>query len=312
MLWAAVALGTGALVLTGCVAVQRQSAEAAFAPLGPVVEVAGKRVHFIDEGPRGAPVVVLIHGAGGNLRDFTFDLVGRLEGRYRVIAVDRPGHGYTEAYAGGATPMQQARLFDALADRLKLSRAVVVGHSYGGAVAMAWAVENPARVRGVVSLAGATMPFEGKLDPYYRVTGGAAGAVAVPVMTTLAGDGTIRKALDGIFQPQDPPKGYLDYIGAPLTVRAKTLRANGQQVLKLSEALEAQSKAYPGLTTALEILHGSADTTVGLDIHSRPLSKLVAGANLTVLKGVGHMPQHANPAATVAAIDRAVARAGLR
>ncbi|MGR3795054.1 alpha/beta fold hydrolase [Vannielia sp. SX4] len=305
--------GVAALVaiLAGCSASQKRSAEAAYPPVGPVVEVAGKRVHYVEAGQ--GPAVFLIHGAGGNLRDFTFRMVDELKGRYRVIAVDRPGLGHSEAIAGGGTPQQQAAILDALAAKLGVRRAVVVGHSYGGAVAMAWAVEHPERVAAVVSLAGATMPWEGPLDGFYTLTGSPAGRTfAVPVISALASESRIESALADIFKPQRPPRGYLEHVGAPLTVRASSLRNNGQQVLKLKAALQQLSPRYPSLRIPVEILHGTADTTVGIDIHARPMAALIPGARVTALPGVGHMPHHANPQATLAAIDRAAARAGLR
>ncbi|MBY6153057.1 alpha/beta fold hydrolase [Vannielia litorea] len=305
--------GVAALVaiLAGCSASQRRSAEAEYPPVGPVVEVAGKRVHYVEAGQ--GPAVILIHGAGGNLRDFTFRMVDALKGRYRVIAIDRPGLGHSEAIAGGGTPQQQAAILDALAARLGVRRAVVVGHSYGGAVAMAWAVEHPERVAAVVSLAGATMPWEGPLDGFYSLTGSPAGRTfAVPVISALASESRIETALADIFKPQRPPRGYLEHVGAPLTVRASSLRNNGQQVLKLKAALQQLSPRYPSLRIPVEVVHGTADTTVGIDIHARPMAALIPGARVTALPGVGHMPHHANPQATLAAIDRAAARAGLR
>jgi len=59
-------------------------------------------------------------------------------------------------------------------------------------------------------------------------------------------------------------------------------------------------------------LHGLADTTVPVHIHAREMIGIVASSRLTELDGVGHMPQHADPQATVDAIDRAAGRAGLR
>jgi pimeloyl-ACP methyl ester carboxylesterase len=61
----------------------------------------------------------------------------------------------------------------------------------------------------------------------------------------------------------------------------------------------------------VEILHGDADLTVPLHVHSEPLSRQVPGASLSVLPGVGHMLHHADPDAVEAAIDRAASRAGI-
>lgn len=65
---------------------------------------------------------------------------------------------------------------------------------------------------------------------------------------------------------------------------------------------------YPKLTLPVEIIHGSADTTVPIDIHAIPLSKRLPNAHLTVLDGIGHMPHHSNPDEIVAAIKRAASR----
>ncbi len=89
--------------------------------------------------------MILIHGASGNTRDFTFDLAKRLDDRYRVIAFDRPGLGWSDSAGdAGVSPLVQADILRAAADQLGVRNPIVVGHSYGGAVAMAWA---PARAR---------------------------------------------------------------------------------------------------------------------------------------------------------------------
>ena len=72
------------------------------------------------------------------------------------------------------------------------------------------------------------------------------------------------------------------------------------------------SAFYPQLTLPIEILHGTADTTVPIDIHAREIIKIVPSARLTALEGVGHMPHQVDPDAAIAAIDRAATRAGLR
>ncbi len=91
-----------------------------------------------------------------------------------------------------------------------------------------------------------------------------------------------------------------------------TFRENARQVNTLRPQVVAMAARYDALTLPIEIVHGDADTTVPLDIHSGPLARRLANARLTVLPGVGHMPHHADPDAVVAAIDRAAERAGLR
>jgi pimeloyl-ACP methyl ester carboxylesterase len=286
--------------------------ELRYPPTGPLIDIDGTEVHAHVEGER--PAVILIHGASGNSRDFTFDLIARLSPRYRVIAFDRPGLGHTEGLrSDGETPFEQAALLDKAAAALGVDRAVIGGHSYGGAVAMAWALEHPERVAAVVSLAGAVLPWEGGLGAWYDVTGSALGsAFLVPLISAFAPRGQAEMVLADVFSPQAVPDGYADHVGIDLTLRTGTIRANSRQVNGLKPHVTTMAARYPGLSIPIEILHGDHDTIVPLEVHSRILADVAPTACLTVLAGVGHMPHHADPDATVAAIDRAVARAGLR
>jgi len=109
------------------------------------------------------------------------------------------------------------------------------------------------------------------------------------------------------------PDGYIDHIGAPLTIRPDSFRANARQVNTLRPHIVDMAPRYAAeLTVPLEIIHGDTDITVPLEIHSIPLAQQVPHANLTVLEGVGHMPHHTDPQAVEDAIDRIAAQAGLR
>ncbi|WP_187432095.1 2-succinyl-6-hydroxy-2,4-cyclohexadiene-1-carboxylate synthase [Roseobacter fucihabitans] len=295
-------------------------AERAYPPVGQIVEVDGTKVHLHVQGT--GPDVVLIHGASGSLRDYTFDLVDRLKDRYRVISLDRPGLGWTtrpEPDFGGAwsiaaePPALQARLLQAAADTVGVTRPIVVGHSFGGAVALAWALERPEDTAALVLLAAASMPWEGELGALYQVNSSLPGSLfVVPLITAFTPDSRIETTVKSIFAPQPMPDGYLDHIGPDMSLRRATLRANAQQVNNLRPHIIEMSKQYPDLLMPVELLHGTADTTVGLRIHSEPLAELLPNATLTRLEGVGHMPHHAAPEQVVAAIERATTRAGLR
>ncbi|SIO17650.1 Pimeloyl-ACP methyl ester carboxylesterase [Rhodovulum sp. ES.010] len=296
--------------LAGC-APRRNEVLAAYPPEGRFVEVAGRRVHAVVAG-QGLDVI-LLHGASVNARDFTFDLAPRLARRFRFTAFDRPGLGMSDALAPrGDSPADQARLLDAAAARLGVRQAVLVGHSFGAAVALAWAILYPARVAGIVTLAGVTLPWAGSLGPWNPVAASAlGGATLVPLVSALAPRAAIDPALAFFFAPQAPPPGYADHVGVELSLLPDALRENARQITRLKPHLAAMAAHYPDLHLPAEILHGTADRIVPPAAQSVALSRRLPNAQLTLLRGVGHMVHHARPRAVDWAIRRAAARAGL-
>lgn len=114
------------------------TARASYPPQGRVLDVDGTPVHVLIAGT--GPDLVLIHGASGNVRDWTFNFVDRVSDRYRVIMFDRPGLGWTGRLPGktgpwnssAETPMEQAALLQKAGAIVGIDRPVVVGHSFGG------------------------------------------------------------------------------------------------------------------------------------------------------------------------------------
>lgn len=278
-------------------------AEAAFPPVGAFVESGGLRLHYVDEGA--GPPIVLVHGASGNLRDWTFSMTARLRDRFRVLAFDRPGHGYSDRPArDGDDPVVQARLIADAAASLGATRALVVGHSWGGAVATAWAVERPEQVAGLAALAGVTYPWGGDGGLLYRLGAGwLGGAVNAIARAYVTGD-RARAIVEDVFAPNEAPAGYADHIGVRLALRPDTFRWNAEDIDNLNGRLERLAPRYGELTMPVEAIHGDADDTVYADIHSRPLARDVANGRLTILPGVGHMPHHVREDQVVDACER--------
>lgn len=319
----ALAVSLGAACTAYGASQRTTKAEAAFPPLGEFVEVAGGRVHYVQDGS--GPHVILLHGAGGNLREFTFDLMNRLTDRYTVTAFDRPGLGYTDRVPDvnkgvtateGDSPQSQAVMLREAAEKIGITDPILVGHSFGGIVSYAWAVagldsQSPANPSAIVSLAGVTMPWPGDLDRYYSVNGSAfGGLVTIPLISALAPQSVISSSIAATFAPQSVPEDYGDYIGAGLTLRAASMRANTRQVNTSRPHVVELSKRYAELTLPIEIVHGEEDKTVPIAIHAEEIEKIVPQVNTVRLAGVGHMPHHADPDATIAAINRAADRAG--
>lgn len=315
---AALALGGGIALVDARADRNDAEAEARYPAEGQFVEVNGRRVHAVVRGQ--GPDLVILHGAGGNTRDYTYDFVERIEDRYRVIVFDRPGHGWTEqtlaqydraATTRGDSPQEQAAHLAAAAAQLGAERPIVMGQSYGGAVAMAWALDHdPA---AAVIVAGVSHPWPGQIARSYRIGGTLLGGAALlPLVAAFHPPALIDGTLERVFAPQTLPPGYEDHFGVPLALRRTTLRANARQVSTLRPHVVEMAERYPELDLPIEIVHGTEDVIVPLSIHSDPLADRVPSASLTALEGVGHMPHHADPDAVIAAIDRAAQRAGLR
>lgn len=294
--------------------VREARAEAQFPPQGQILDVDGHKVHARVMGrEKGtAPDLVLLHGSGGNIRDFTLSLAPVLARDYRVILLDRPGHGFTDPITG-TTIEQQAHLLAAAARQLDAEKPIVLGHSFGGAVALAWAVHEPDHIAALVALSSPSNSWDTGVPLFYRITAHPLTAPVVnPLLAAFVPDSTVESAVAGVFAPDPVPRGYLDHFGAPLTLRRASLRANARQRRDILGQIEALIPHYGDISVPTEIVHGTADTTVDLSIHSEKLLGQIPGATLTRLEGTGHMPQHAAPGAVIAAIHRAAARARLR
>jgi pimeloyl-ACP methyl ester carboxylesterase len=273
--------------------------ERANPPAGRFVEVDGGRLHLLELGPQGAPVIVLLHGASGNLNDMKLALGDRLASRYRVVLVDRPGHGWSDRPGGeaDASPARQAALIHQALERIGVSRAIIVGHSWAGAAASAYALAYPAEVSGLVLLSPVTHPWPGGVAFINHV---AAAPVIGPIFTHLfvlpAGYFLTDPGVAAVFAPQSPPPDYVARTGVKMILRPAEFRANAQDIVGLKDFVTAQSPRYGELKMPVTVIAGDdTDKIVSTDIHARAIAAMVPQARLTVLPGVGHMVHYAAP-----------------
>jgi pimeloyl-ACP methyl ester carboxylesterase len=282
-----------------------------FPPLGQTVLVAGRRVHALTLGQ--GRDLVLIHGASGQVRDL-LPLMQRLAPSFRVTAFDRPGMGHSQSLgAKGVSPADQARHLAAAAAALGITRPIVLGQSYGGAVALAWGLEvaGDQAASALVLVSAAAMPWPGKLDWSYRLTETALGRLLLlPWATALITDARLQAMMPGLFAPDPAPPDYATHTGAALALPYGHLADNARQVNALYTHVVAMQHHYASLTIPVEVIHGDADPIVPAAIHAEPVSRLIPGAVLTLLPGAGHMPHHSQPESVAAAVLRASHRAG--
>ena len=131
----------------------------------------GRLVHLRDEGPRDAPVIVLLHGSNADLHTWQ-PWVDALSDDYRVVRFDQRGHGLTgPAGDGDYTLTAFGADIDAVTAALGVERFVLAGNSMGGAIAMGYALANPERLDGLVLIDASGAPILGYRAPSFSIDG---------------------------------------------------------------------------------------------------------------------------------------------
>lgn len=300
------------LVLAGLFAASRwciHDAERRFPPTGGFVTVDGLRQHYVEKGGS-ERTIVLVHGANGAVQDFTATILDTLAARHRVIAVDRPGHGYSERPAAEpVTPDVQARLLHGVLRQLHVERPILVGFSFGGAVVLSYALQYQDELGALVLLAGAAHVWPTPVDlkwrmPEWPLLGPLLTELVVPELGRLVAEDGVREA----FAP-DPVSA--SYAGAPLplALRPASFRANAMDVNHVKPFLAEQGRHYGELRLPVQLLTGDADRVVSPTLHSAALAREAPDAEIVFVPGAGHLLPYAHPDAVLQAIERAVERA---
>ena len=279
------------------------------APVGEFADVGGTRLHYVHvPAAAGAdlPPVVFIHGASGNLNDQMVPLRPLLEGRAEMLFVDRPGHGWSERGVGNDTPVKQAATIVGLMRQLNIGRAVIVGHSFGGAVVAALALGHPESVEGLVFVAAATHPWPGGGTSWYYEL--ASRPLAGPLFGwTLANPGGMMRldaATTCVFAPNPVPPGYAEKARIPLVLRPPNFLANAVDVEGLYRHVDAMAPRYGDIIAPTVVISGDSDTVVYEELHSLGLARDIPGAELAWVRNLGHKPDWTATDLVVGAIEK--------
>jgi pimeloyl-ACP methyl ester carboxylesterase len=307
VLTAAVLLGL--LLIGGCAS---WTAEKKAPPIGAFVDVDGERLHVLDIGPKDSalPPVVLIHGASANLRDMKLALGDELAKTRRVIMIDRPGRGYSTRPGDGWRLDRQAQLIHGAVKTLGAERPIVLGQSFGGAVALSYALQYQDDMAGLVLLAAVSHEWPGGVVWYNKVSGWpVAGQLlrwfVIPVYAPLTAKGAVEKS----FRPDAAPPGYYEATGIPLLFRPKDFEANAADIRHLKPQIVAMMGRYGEIRIPTAVMTGADDPTVSPTIHSAALAREIPGVDYEVLPDTGHALHHSETAKILAAIERVSAAA---
>ncbi|WP_245295628.1 alpha/beta fold hydrolase [Rhizobium rhizosphaerae] len=282
-------------------------------PQGERIDVGGFKLNSVHvPRPKGAdlPPLVFIHGASTSLLDPYGAFRTPLDGRAEMLFVDRPGLGFSDA--GGSRnrfPDGQADAIATLMQKRGIRRAIIVSHSFGGAIAATFALRHKEMVAGLVFLSPATHPWPGGIEWYYSV---AKSPVIGPLFTALVvppvGLLSIDKATRAVFAPNPRPDDYIEKTRARLALRPGAFRNNATDIANLLGYVREVAPRYREITAPTVIITGDRDGVVLPEIHSVGLHKAISGSRLIRIHNLGHKPDYVVTDVAIAAIETVAGR----
>lgn len=283
-----VAIVIGLVVWTRMLA---RSAEQIVPMAGRLHAVPGGAVHYLDLGPRDAQTLVLVHGLAGVMQHFTYALSDDLAKDFRVVVVDRPGCGYSTFDNSESTGLvDQARMVGALLDDLGIQNPVLVGHSMGGALSLAMAMDRPGKVAALALLAPLTQVENMPTDVFKpmvinsgfvrRLIGN---TLAVPMAKFTSG-----KVLAEVFKPEPAPEDFLVRGGGGLGLRPQAFVSASTDLTESPQTMAGLTARYAKeLKVPGGVLFGDDDALLSAQVHGRVMQDF--GLEYQELPERGHM-----------------------
>lgn len=260
----------------------------------------GLRVHVRDEGPRDAPVLILLHGSNSDLQTWQ-PWVDRLGTRYRIVRFDQIGHGLT-----GPNPTRDysdaafVGTLDRLMRKLAIGKFVLAGSSMGGGVAWRYALAHPERLNGLVLIDASGMPKTND--------------EGTPLAFRLARTPGPRELMLMITPRALIADGLRQSFGNPGLVTEtmidrywELLRYPGNRQATLDRFTTPRTPSDPASLAALRIptliLWGQRDQLLPVS-GARWFGDRIAGSKVVIYPDVGHLPMEEAPDASAADLVR--------
>jgi magnesium chelatase accessory protein len=273
------------------------------------VEAGGLRWHVQIMGPLQTmdpvqpmgPSIVLLHGTGAATHSWAA-LMPILAKSHRVIAMDLPGHGFTATPNGyGLSLPGMSKLVLALLAKLKVDPIAIVGHSAGAAIGAEMILSGQITPKHLIALNGAFKPFDGLAAHVFPVIAKLIALNPVTIMA-LSRNGSDRARVEKLLAgtgsklASETISHYTRLFGAPGHV-------NGVMGMMARWELGKLVPRMPLLGVPLTLIVGTGDKTIAPQV-SRDVAKLVPGAQVLEVKGLGHLAHEEDAQAVATLIER--------
>jgi pimeloyl-ACP methyl ester carboxylesterase len=245
---------------------------------------------YIEMGRPDAPPLVFLHGFGGDLLTWQYCLVA-FASRFRVIALDLPGHGRSTMDVGAGTLAEMVAWTDEALAALDIGSADLVGHSMGGKIAIALALAHPGRVRSLQLISPAGLGGQFDLALLTRFLNCATPETARALAARLLGSAsaalaeTLARSLVATEDQGPRQAAYAALLGDAAIIDGR---------------IAEQGVPWDRIACPIQTVWGEKDTILPLPEPFR----LPPGAPFTILSGVGHLPQIESPGRIIPLLDR--------
>lgn len=258
---------------------------------GKFIEMNNKKVHYIEKGE--GPTLLLIHGLSGAAQNFSYKMIELLANDYHVIAIDRPGSGFSQRdYEANAELSEQAKFVAQFINRLNLEKPIVVGHSLGGAVSLQLALDFPDLVKGLALIAPLTqMQSEDEIPAVFSdmaIRSNYLRQIYARTLATPKGLVLGLKTMNDIFKPEKAPFDFVTKGGGLVALDHVSFYNSSSDLAGLEFSLNKLVNRYKELKTPLAILYGKEDAILNPNIHGEKMVQEVPHATLQYTTG-GHM-----------------------
>jgi pimeloyl-ACP methyl ester carboxylesterase len=252
----------------------------------------GLRVHYRDQGPRDAPVIVLVHGFSASLHAWE-PWVARLPD-YRVISLDLPGHGLTRAPADDVPSTDRSvAVVDQVTSRLGVQHFVIGGNSMGGGVSWNYALKHPDKLDGLVLVDAGGWPSSERPKGQPMV---------FKLLANPVGRWVLRHADPRLMAEKGLKQAYEDetlVTPAVVTRYVELARAPGHRAILTGgrggpPGAKVTPETFKSITVPTLVMVGEKDQVIPAD-NSRKLAGAIPGARLVVYPEGGHVPMEQLP-----------------
>jgi pimeloyl-ACP methyl ester carboxylesterase len=305
-----VVLAAAVIVAFRLAAAWRESDDAAAAapPTGRYIATRSGRVFIQEAGPADGVAVVLFHGTAAWSELWRGTMTALAAAGFHAVAIDIPPFGYSDR-PGTYTRRDQAERVGDIIGTLKLPPVIIVGHSFGAGAAVETVLRFPDRIRGVVLIdaaLGLTASADEAPPALLRNRELREALVALTITNPLM----TQKLLASLIEKKERAADYVGLLQRPMTLKGSTPALSDWLLYFLSgdrAAMSADRSAYARISAPVAIIWGDRDTVTPF-AQAEDLRTLMRKATMTVLPGLGHIPQIEDPAAFTQALTAQVAR----